>query len=144
MIRSFTVEAPLLNVEHTIAAYRIAKGEHWREPITDDEIVDLLTDLLHYATMLDLDHDRLIATVQMHVAAEQNEEEGGMTNLYPTLPGFGLRVVRAERLIRRLGADRLADIQTRAFDDCFEEGDGTAVQLATPEQSHLILIVRRS
>jgi hypothetical protein len=48
-------------------------------------------------------------------------------NPYQRRPGFGLRVARAKSALRRLGADCLANIYTRGFDNCFEMFDGDAV-----------------
>ena len=48
-------------------------------------------------------------------------------NPYPTEEGFGLRVYRAEKAIRKLALDPFANIYTRGFDNCFEMGDGDAV-----------------
>jgi hypothetical protein len=48
-------------------------------------------------------------------------------NPYQRRAGFGLRVTRAKVALRRLGADCLAPIYTRGFDDCFEMYDGDAV-----------------
>lgn len=49
------------------------------------------------------------------------------TSPYPANSGFGLRVHHAEKAIRKLGDDTWANIYTRGFDNCFENGDGDAV-----------------
>jgi hypothetical protein len=50
-----------------------------------------------------------------------------LANPYPRKAGFGLRLANAKRALRRLGRDCLANIYTRAFDNCFENFDGDAV-----------------
>lgn len=57
-------------------------------------------------------------------------------NPYPTYAGFGLRVYRAKQAIERLSRDRYADIYTRGFDNCFENGDGSAVVWALMHKAH--------
>jgi hypothetical protein len=50
-------------------------------------------------------------------------------NPYPKQPGFGRRVAYAKRALKQLARkpwSRLP-VPSRAFDNCFENGDGTAV-----------------
>lgn len=53
-----------------------------------------------------------------------------MNNPYPRLPGFSNRVAYAEHRLCQLAQDPHCPIFTRAFDNCFEEGDGEAVVFA--------------
>ena len=59
-----------------------------------------------------------------------------MINPYPRKKGFGLRVYRAEKAIKKLAADPFANIYSRAFDNCFEMGDGDAVVWALMHKAH--------
>lgn len=59
-----------------------------------------------------------------------------MKNPYPKRPGFGLRVHRAEKAIRRYGNDVNFDPYTRAFDNCFEMDDGDAVVFALMHKAY--------
>jgi hypothetical protein len=61
-----------------------------------------------------------------------------MANPYPTKPGFGLRVARATRILKRYGMGWSQDecgIYSRAFDNCFENFDGDAVVWALMEKA---------
>ncbi|QDS92487.1 hypothetical protein FF011L_12300 [Roseimaritima multifibrata] len=57
-------------------------------------------------------------------------------NPYPTLPGFGLRVHHAAKSIRKLADEPWANIYTRGFDNCFEQGDGDAVVFALMHKAY--------
>ena len=58
------------------------------------------------------------------------------SNPYPTRPGFGLRVHHAETAIRKLADKPWANIYTRGFDNCFENGDGDAVVFALMHKAY--------
>jgi hypothetical protein len=50
-------------------------------------------------------------------------------NPYPTQPGFGLRVHHAMQALKKLAAEpwNRGLVNTRGFDNCFENFDGAAV-----------------
>lgn len=50
-----------------------------------------------------------------------------MSNIYPTLPGFGLRVHHARTAIKKYALDSESRPYSRTYDNCFENGDGDAV-----------------
>ena len=58
-----------------------------------------------------------------------------MNNPYPRLPDFSNRVAYAERRLCQLAQDPHCLIFSRAFDNCFEEGDGEAVVFALMDKT---------
>lgn len=58
------------------------------------------------------------------------------TNPHPKQAGYGLRLHHAEQAIKRLAVNPQADIYSRAFDDCFEMGDGDAVVWELMHRAH--------
>ena len=48
-------------------------------------------------------------------------------NPYPKRKNFGLRVLRARKLLERFGHDYCRPPYSRSFDNCFENYDGDAV-----------------
>lgn len=73
--------------------------------------------------------DPATQTIRQYPAAA-GEASSRVKNPFKTMPGFGFRVARAKRALQKLGADCLAHIYTRSFDNCFEMGDGEAVVFA--------------
>lgn len=57
-------------------------------------------------------------------------------NPYQKHKGFGLRVHRAESMLRRYGHDFDYDLHTRGFDNCFEMFDGDAVVFALMHKAY--------
>lgn len=57
-------------------------------------------------------------------------------NPYPKNPGFGLRVHHTEKALRKLAAEPWANIYSRGFDNCFENGDGDAVVFALMHKAY--------
>lgn len=58
-----------------------------------------------------------------------------MNNPYPRYKGFSARVAYAECRLTKLSQDPHCLIFTRAFDNCFENGDGDAVVFALMQKS---------
>lgn len=58
-----------------------------------------------------------------------------MSNPYPILTGFSRRVAYAERRLCKLAQEPHCPIFTRAFDNCFEEGDVEAVVFALMDKA---------
>ncbi|MBL4877079.1 MAG: hypothetical protein JKY10_11380 [Cohaesibacteraceae bacterium] len=56
-------------------------------------------------------------------------------NPYTTHKGFGLRVYRAEHMLRQHALKLDHDIHTRTFDNCFEMFDGDAVVFALMDKA---------
>jgi len=56
-------------------------------------------------------------------------------NPYMTYKGFGLRVYRAEKMLRRFAVEFGYDIRTRSFENCFEMYDGDAVTFALMDKA---------
>ena len=50
-----------------------------------------------------------------------------MSNIYPTLPGFGFRVHHARSALKKFALEYNKRPDSRGFDNCFENGDGDAV-----------------
>ena len=56
-------------------------------------------------------------------------------NPYTTHKGFGLRVYRAEHMLRQHAFKLDHDIHSRSFDNCFEMFDGDAVVFALMDKA---------
>ena len=56
-------------------------------------------------------------------------------NPYPKFQGFGKRMIKAKNALEKFGRNRLHTPYTRAFDNCFEMYDGSAVVFELIDQA---------